>query len=263
MGPNAIAEVVNGNLDDSNIDQISGVKISTGTLPVSASSEDANIETRFKEALSNFIASGMVWSSLTGRNAAMTSGIAYVEGKRLKMSAIPTRTFTASKDTYIYVTTTEMEYIEVENGAAVPATPAGMARVARVATNATAITATTAMPSKPVGESKIDLATFIQNGFTWLTGTGGSFVTGGDITFKRPVPIQSLLSLTVTNAGWKNSDPTGLDDPGLVIWEGPSIGIKLKASNGNYTGFNYTIGVEAGAIPSGRRVVYSWTVISK
>lgn len=35
-GPNAVAAVVNGNLDDSNISQLSGTKITSGTLPVSA-----------------------------------------------------------------------------------------------------------------------------------------------------------------------------------------------------------------------------------
>lgn len=153
MGPNAIAEVVNGNLDDSNISSLTGTKIASGTLPAASMTADANPETRMAETLGNSIASGCVWSTLTGLNGAMTAGVAYVNGKRLVVSAVASYTFTASRDTYVYISDTgSVQYNAVANNADMPATPANHALVARVITNASAITSVIASPDKPQGD---------------------------------------------------------------------------------------------------------------
>ena len=96
---------------------------------------------------------------------------------------------------------------------------------------------------------------------TFLTGNGSSYIGSGTVTFTRAVPVSSFKGISLTNIGYKNSDPTGVNDTGLIIWESPQIGIKLTVSGANITGFTYSIGVQAGTIPSGRRVVFAWSVI--
>lgn len=161
QGPNAIAAVVNGNIDDTNISTVSGAKITGGTLPASAMTADANPETRMAESLADFIASGCVWSILTGLNGAMTSGIAYVTGKRLTVAAVASNTFTASRDTYVYISNVgSVQYNPVANNAAQPATPANTVLVAKIVTSASAITSVVAMPGRPVSKARVDLNTF-------------------------------------------------------------------------------------------------------
>ncbi len=161
QGPNAIATVMNGNLDDSNISALSGSKISAGTVPANAMTTAANPETRMNETLAPFVASGLVWSILSGLNGAMTAGVAYVDGKRLTVAAITSRTFTASRDTYIYISNTgAVQYVEVTNGAAQPATPASTVLVAKGVTSASALTSFTALPGKPVTAIQVDTSAF-------------------------------------------------------------------------------------------------------
>lgn len=155
-GPNAIATVVNGNLDDTNVASLSGTKLSAGTVPASAMTADANPETRMAESLANFIASGCVWSTVSGLNGAMTSGVAYVQGKRFTVAAIASYAFTASRDTYIYITNTgSISYNPQTNGAAQPTTPSDAALVAKVVTGASSISSITALADRPVNGTKV------------------------------------------------------------------------------------------------------------
>ena len=86
-------------------------------------------------ALYNFIESGCVWSGTgygTTLVGTMTSGFVWINGKRLTVAAVATRTFTASKDTYIDFQdagngTATVIYTEVANNAASPAIPNSLA----------------------------------------------------------------------------------------------------------------------------------------
>jgi len=139
---NQIAAVVNGNLDDNNINSLSGSKITSATIPAAAMVASANPETRFDEALPDFVASGCVWSISSGLNGDMTSGVVYVDGKRATVSAVSARAFTASKDTYVSVTNAGViTYSEVANNAAAPSLPANSTWLSIVITSGAAITA--------------------------------------------------------------------------------------------------------------------------
>src|SRR5690348_2240761 len=105
-GPNAIAEKVNGQLDDDNISQLSGSKLVPGTLPASASDAASNVVTRMSESMGNFIASGAVWSATTALNGTMTAAVLYIAGTRVSVAAVASRGFTASKDTYVSISST-------------------------------------------------------------------------------------------------------------------------------------------------------------
>ena len=81
----------------------------------------------------NYVESGCVWSGDNygvNRNASMTSGVVYIGGKRLTVSAVVARTFTASKDTYVDFAdngdgTASIIYTEVTNNAASPSSLTG------------------------------------------------------------------------------------------------------------------------------------------
>jgi len=141
QGPNAIAAVVNGNIDDTNVSTLSGSKISSGTLPVSAFDTNSNPETRENETVGNIVASGLIWSATTGLGATMTAGVAYVSGKRLSIASVASNTFTASRDTYVYVDNAgAVQYNAQTNGATQPATPANNLLIAKVITNGSTVT---------------------------------------------------------------------------------------------------------------------------
>lgn len=95
----------------------------------------------------DYVASGGVWSGDsygTNRNASMTAMIIYINGRRISISAVTARTFTASKDTYIDVLdnadgTGTLVYTEVTNNAASPALAANSVRIAIIVTGASTI----------------------------------------------------------------------------------------------------------------------------
>lgn len=101
------------------------------------------------EHFQDYVASGMVWSGdsyASTRNASMSSGVMYINGRRLTASAVSAKSFTASKDTYVDASdngdgTVLLTYTEVTNNAASPALAANSHRIAIVVTGASNIAA--------------------------------------------------------------------------------------------------------------------------
>jgi hypothetical protein len=97
------------------------------------------------ERMFDHVASGGVWAGLgygTTLTASMTALVAYINGRRIAIAAIATRTFTASKDTYIDVLdnadgTGTIVYTEVANNAASPALASNSMRIAIIQSGAT------------------------------------------------------------------------------------------------------------------------------
>lgn len=96
----------------------------------------------------DFVASGCVWSGdayASTRVASMTSGVAYINGRKHTVAAVTSRTFTASKDTYIdllYSLTDNVAtvvYTEASNNAASPALAANSIRIGIIITAAGSI----------------------------------------------------------------------------------------------------------------------------
>jgi len=143
QGANAVAAVVNGNLDDSNISTVSGTKITAGSAPATIFNDSANVEKFRQEAAIAFIQSGLIWSALTGLNGAMTSGVIYsTNGTRISVAAIATRAFTASRDTYVSVSPTGVVdgFQEVTNNATPPTLAGGYQFLSKVVSSGSAIT---------------------------------------------------------------------------------------------------------------------------
>lgn len=123
------------------------VTVATGKITTSAVGklEDAGIPltTYRTETMFDHVASGCVWSGDaygSTRNASMTSGVVYIGGQRVTVSAVTARSFTASKDTYIDVNNSgTITYTEVANNAASPALSANNIRLGIIVTGASNI----------------------------------------------------------------------------------------------------------------------------
>lgn len=105
----------------------------------------------------DFVVSGLIASQTSGLIGAISTGFAYVGG-RLVFKPIVSKTFTASKDTYIDLiktgkptATNDYTFSEVSNGAAAPTLAAGSIRLAIVVTNGSAITSVTQSGGDSIG----------------------------------------------------------------------------------------------------------------
>jgi hypothetical protein len=103
-----------------------------------------NPETRLSDyggIWSNFVSTGLVWSIVSGLNGTMSVGVVTINGIRYPITAIASRAFTASKDTYVDVNNAStIVYTEVANNAASPALLSNSVRLAIGITSGAAIT---------------------------------------------------------------------------------------------------------------------------
>jgi len=103
--------------------------------------------TRDSELHFDHVASGCVWSGdayASTRNASMTSGLVYINGRRITIGSVTARSFTASKDTYVDILdngdgTGTLVYTEVTNNAASPSLASNSIRIAIIVTGASNI----------------------------------------------------------------------------------------------------------------------------
>lgn len=116
-------------------------QVQAGTLVAAAFNASINPNTLLKETTRPFVSIGLVWSTISGLNGGMTSGVMYYNGIRVSVNSVSSNTFTASKDTYIDIDVNgNITYQAVTNGAAAPALTASSIRVAKVVTSGSAIT---------------------------------------------------------------------------------------------------------------------------
>ncbi len=125
---------------------------------------DANRLQLFRgEACFDFTQSGLMWTQVTGLNGTMTLGVAYIADtnvymNRLALNSISSRAFTASKDTYVDVTSAgAVAYTEVANGATAPTLATYSMRIALVITGASAITAVFQTDQRQANSTPTDL----------------------------------------------------------------------------------------------------------
>lgn len=100
-------------------------------------------ETNFTETTFDFVASGCVWTADAAGStllASMTAGVVYISGRRVAVSAVNNRAFTASKDTYIDVGIDgTVDYATETNNAASTALAASHLRLGIIVTGASSI----------------------------------------------------------------------------------------------------------------------------
>lgn len=196
QGSNAIAAVVNGNIDDTNISTVSGTKITGGTLPIAAFDTASNPETRESETSGDLVASGLVWSPTTGLSATMTSGVAYVSGKRLAVNTVASNAFTASRDTYVYIDSAgAVQYNAQTNGATQPVTPANNMLIAKVVTNGSIVTSVSDLRivgTKSAWTTWTPSVLPISGTFTATSGTGKFSQNGKTVTYRCVLTVTTI-----------------------------------------------------------------------
>jgi hypothetical protein len=129
-----IQNAINGNIEGGaqNIRQgsITSYDLATSINPV----------TFRNEAFNDWTYSGMLPPTSASLSSTITAGVSYVNGVRIETSATA-HTFTASKDTYVYINSGGyFDYQEVANGASAPTTPANDLLLCKVVTSGTAVT---------------------------------------------------------------------------------------------------------------------------
>lgn len=141
-----------------------------------ALSVPSDIVTRFDEQLADNIVQGTgVVASVSGLQGSITDITYYINGYRYTKTGIANKTYTASKDTYVFIDTNgNITYTEVANNASAPATPANNILIAKVVTNGTAITSVAPMKRGSVTANEID---FTVAGRVWWEELGRIEVT--------------------------------------------------------------------------------------
>jgi hypothetical protein len=183
------------------------------------------------EALYDFVNSGGVWTGDSvgvNRNASMTALVTTIDGWRSSIGAVTSRTFTASKDTYVDVlrttTTTALVYTEVTNNAASPALAANSLRLAIVVTGATTIAA-----AASINQGQEDRILPIASSVAYsVTDSLGNLICNRTATptligFRR-------ITVSPTQTATSATQITGLSAPAIVP-TGRKIKVKLKGQD--------------------------------
>lgn len=125
----------NGGITDANI--------TADTFTERVFADSANPRVRDYEFFGDYTYTGMLPVTSASLTSNIGSGTSYVSGYRIVTDAT-SKTYTASKDTYVYIDKNgAFQYSEVANGATAPTTPSDSLLLAKVVTNGTAITSVT------------------------------------------------------------------------------------------------------------------------
>lgn len=172
--------------------------------------------TRWAEVGYDHIASGCVWTGDSvgvNRNASMTAAVVYINGRRIVLSAVVARTFTASKDTYIDVLdnndgTGTLVYTEVTNNAASPALAANSMRLGIIITGATTIAA-----AGSVNQGQEDKVLPIVSSIPYtVTDSLGNLICPRDPN-RRLLGYRQIVANVTLTAPTSPADVTGLSCP--------------------------------------------------
>lgn len=247
-GPiNAILAVVNGHLAADNMEPggldwsvMSGSM--SNVIPAAAMQDSGSVEKLRDEANMGFVASGLVWSALTGLNGTMTTGVYHSPtGARTTIGAITSRAFTASKDTYVSISPAgALTYTEVANGAARPSLTTDYRWLAKVVTSGVAITSVLDMRpiNAPINQSNIDWNMFNNNmksavNTSTITPVNGSNIDGAAqgaaVTF---TVSGNAMAFVIVRAGVVST--TDFENKPIIYLDGTPVDISgMSAAMGN------------------------------
>lgn len=117
-----------------------GINIKAGSINTSDLSAAVSPINRWDESFNDYTVSGMLPATSANLASDISAGVSYVSGYRVETAAT-NHTYTASKDTYVYINKgSYFVYSEVANGASAPATPSNTLLLAKVVTSGSAIT---------------------------------------------------------------------------------------------------------------------------
>jgi hypothetical protein len=195
------------------------------------------------EAFFDFVQTGCVWTgdSLgSNRNASMTAGVVFINGRRIVISSVTARTFTASRDTYVDILdnldgTGTLVYTEVtNNNASIPALAANSMRIAIIVTAAGSIAA-----AGSINQGQEDRVVPIVSSVPFTTtDSSGNLICPRDPNSKQ-VGYRQRTS-DVSSSSGTPAQVTELSCPVKVI-----VGKKLKITVEARFAYNNTTGAQA------------------
>lgn len=220
------------------------------------------------EWITNYVASGCVWTADAAgstRVASMTSGVVYIAGKRLTVSSVTSRTFTASKDVYVDLVdngdgTAVPVYYDNTTNAASPSfgTTGGTMRIAIVVVGASSIAA-----AASINQGQHDRVLPIASSVAYtVTDSLGNLICN-----RNPNPTligyrQITGNITTTSA--TAAQATGLSCP-VIVPTGRKVRVSFVTPNlGNNTANtnNFTT-IWDGTVGSGTQLTSAvWTQVS-
>jgi hypothetical protein len=203
-----------------------------------------------------FVSSGLVWTADAAgstRLASMTSGRIRVNTTFLAIAAVTSRTFTASKDTYIDILdnldgTGTIVYTEVTNNAASPALASNSVRIGIIVTGATTI-ASTGSVNQGEETKVLPIASSIAYS---VTDSIGNLICPRDAA-RRTLGYRQIIGAYST-ATTTDLQVTGVSAPVKI-----PAGRKAKAFSaidlsGGTANVNYTIALWNGTVGSGTQI---------
>lgn len=218
--------------------------------------------TRDSEHFFDHVASGLV---ITGdayastRNASMTAGVCYINGRRISLSAVVARTYTASRDTYVDVLdngdgTGTLVYTEVTNNNASPSLAANSIRIGIVVTGASNIASVASINQGQEGKV-LPIASSIPY---MTTDSLGNLICSRD-------PNRKILSYRQLVAGISTGSTTvvamtGLSCPLKGIPLGRKIKVTLHWGTAYSSGTNRAVSdIWEGTVGSGTLKATAWS----
>lgn len=211
------------------------------------------------ELFFDFVVSGLVWTADAAgstRNASMTSGVIYINGRRLTLAAVTARSFTASKDTYIDVSDTAgdgtgtITYTEVANNAASPALAANAVRIGIIVTAAGSIAA-----AGSVNQGQEDRVVPIASSVPYSVADSlGNLICPRD-PLRRVLNFKQILANQTGIAPGSAVQITGLTMP-VIIPANRKVNIRAVAwaTDNASAGSTTTMTIWDGAVGSGTQV---------
>jgi hypothetical protein len=252
-----IAAVVNGGIDSTNISPtaaISGTQLASNTITDTQLATAVSPVTRSTEYSFDFVASGCVWTADAAgstRVASMTSGVVYINGVRVTVSAVTSRTFTASKDVYVDVDSTgTITYTDNTTNAASPALAANSIRLGIIVVGASSIAAATSINQ---GQENRVLPIASSVAYT-TTDSLGNLICPRD-------PNRKLIGLRQITTSFNSSSTTttqvtGLSVPVITPNNGRKVKITVWTSfiDGSTSGAFPVLTLWDGAVGSGTQL---------
>jgi len=262
---NTIANEFNGNIDNANIKASAAIdasKLASASITNSQMDVANSLVTRMNNGFFDYVESGCVWSGDSygsTLNASMTAGVVVVDGIRAVISAVTARAFTASRDTYIDITSAGVvEYAVSTTNAASQALASGRVRVGIIVSGVASIANVAAVNQGqenkvlPIASSipyavTDSLGNLICNrspnatviGYrqiiTTFSTASASAVQVTGLTCPVIVPTGRKVKVTFSGEGWAN---TATNNTIPSIWDGVvASGTQLMQTRSNsYTG---------------------------
>lgn len=195
--------------------------------------DNNSLELYRNEGLYDFVASGCVWTGDaygSTRLASMTAGVVYINGTRVVVAAVSSRTFTASKDTYVYVDNTgAITYSEVSNNAASPTFPANSILLAIIVTGASTIANSFSINMGQISDNTARL--YLPSAVSGLVSPSSGIITDSNGNRIRPTSSTSGLISSYSRNG---SNTTGAPGGTSVAWNGMNYLVFQSEMNTNY-----------------------------